>query len=211
MTDLPKKARAVIIGGGVIGCSVAYHLAKLGWKDILLLERKKLCCGTTWHAAGLIAQLRATFNMTKLARYSAELYVKLEEETGVATGYKRNGSIALALSNDRLEEFARGASMAKNLDVQAEMLTVEDCASSFPLANLDGVAGGLFLPEDGQADPMNIALALAAGARQAGVTIKEDVRVTGIRKEKGRAVGVDTEFGPVDADVVVNAAGMWGR
>ena len=123
MDNLPKQAKVVIIGGGVIGCSVAYHLSKLGWQDIVLLERKQLTSGTTWHAAGLIGQLRATLNMTKLAMYSTELYNNLESETGIATGYKRNGSLSLALTEERFEELRRGASMARNFGLETEILS----------------------------------------------------------------------------------------
>jgi 4-methylaminobutanoate oxidase (formaldehyde-forming) len=211
MSDLPSKARAVVIGGGAVGCSVAYHLAKLGWTDVVLLERKRLTSGTTWHAAGLIGQLRATFNLTRLAKYSAELYDGLEAETGIAIGYRRNGSLGLALSEHRLEEFARGASMASTFGLVAEMLPPEECARRHPLADMTGVRGGVFLPTDGHADPANIALALAKGARQRGVRIFEDVAVTGIMRENGRVAGVRTTRGMITADYVVNAAGMWGR
>ncbi|HMA16221.1 MAG TPA: FAD-dependent oxidoreductase, partial [Kiloniellaceae bacterium] len=211
MTELPSHARAVIVGGGVVGCSVAYHLAKLGWRDVVLLERKQLTCGTTWHAAGLIGQLRATSNMTKLAKYSAELYAGLEAETGVATGFKQNGSISVALTTERLEELKRGASMAKTFGLDVEVLTPDDIAAKYPLLNRDGVVGGAFLAKDGQADPSNIALALARGARQQGVTIVEHCRVTGITKQDGRVTGVTTEQGDIAAEYVVNCAGMWGR
>ncbi len=209
--DLPDKARAVIIGGGVVGCSVAYHLAKLGWSDVVLLERKQLTCGTTWHAAGLIGQLRATSNMTKLAKYSADLYTGLEEETGVATGYKQNGSLGLALSEHRYEEFARGASMAANNGLEAHMLTAAECKDRYPLIEAEGVVGGVFIDKDGQADPANIALALAKGARQNGAKIFENVKVTGITRTGRRVTGVATDRGTIEADYVVNCAGMWGR
>ena len=126
MVELPKEAKAVIIGGGVVGCSVAYHLAKLGWTDVVLLERKRLTSGTTWHAAGLIGQLRATQNLTRLAKYSAELYDGLEAETGIAIGYRRHGSLGLALSEHRFEEFQRGAAMAKTFGLEAHMLSPKD-------------------------------------------------------------------------------------
>ena len=178
MANLPCKARAVIIGGGVIGCSVAYHLAKLGWKDVVLLERKQLTSGTTWHAAGLIGQLRATFNMTRLAIYSAGLYDGLEAETGISTGFKRNGSLSLAITEERLEELSRGASMARNFGVEAHVVTTEEIKSHYPLLNVSGSVGGVFIPSDGQADPTNITLALAKGARKNGVQIFENVKVT---------------------------------
>src|SRR5687768_15590980 len=166
MADLPKEARVVIVGGGVVGCSVAYHLAKLGWTDIVLLERKQLTSGTTWHAAGLIGQLRATQNLTMLAKYSAELYAGLEAETGVATGYRQTGSVGAALTQARLEEFKRGASMAKTFGLDVEVLSPREVKERYPLLNERDVVGGVYLAKDGQGDPANIALALAKGARQ---------------------------------------------
>ena len=211
MTDLPAKARAVIIGGGVIGCSVAYHLTKLGWTDVVLLERKQLTCGTTWHAAGLIAQLRATQNMTRLAKYSQELYGTLEEETGVATGFKRVGSITAALTDERLEELRRQASMARAFGVEVEEISVKEIGERYEHLNLEGVTGGVYLPLDGQGDPANIALALAKGARNRGAKIIEGVKVTGVTQVNGRVTGVETAQGNIEADYVVNCAGMWGR
>ena len=210
MNALPSHARVVIIGGGVIGCSVAYHLAKLGWTDIVLLERKQLTSGTTWHAAGLIAQLRATANMTKLAKYSQELYGRLEGETGLATGFKRNGSLTVALTDERLEELKRGASMARSFGVEIETISAAEAAALHPLLNVEGVVGAVTLPKDGQGDPTNIALALAKGARQLGVKIFEHTRVTGITKDRDRVTGVATDKGSIEAEFVVNCAGMWG-
>jgi glycine cleavage system T protein len=211
MTALPAKAQAVIIGGGVIGCSVAYHLAKLGWRDVVLIERKELTSGTTWHAAGLIGQLRATANMTKLARYGAELYANLEAETGIATGFRRVGSISLALTSERLEELKRGASMARAFDVDVEEISVAEAARLHPLTDMTDVLGAIYLPRDGQADPGNVALSMARGATKAGITIRENVKVTGILSERGRVKGVVTPAGRLAADVVINCAGMWGR
>ena len=209
--SIPSKARVVIIGGGVVGCSVAYHLAKQGWKDIVLLERKQLTSGTTWHAAGLIGQLRATANMTKLAKYSAELYTNLEAETEQATGFKQHGSLAVATNEQRLHELKRGASMAKTFGLDVQVVDRERCKELHPLVNIDDVVGGVFLPKDGQADPAGIALALAKGARSMGATILQNVKVIGITQKDGRVAGVDTAEGPIEADYVVNAAGMWGR
>ena len=211
MAEFPAHARAVIIGGGVIGCSVAYHLAKLGWTDVVLLERKQLTCGTTWHAAGLIGQLRATRNMTKLAVYSADLYTSLEEETGVATGFRQNGSLSIAVTEARLEELKRGASMAKMCGLEVNEMTPEGCKAAYPMLNTDGVRGGVFLPKDGQADPANIALALAKGARQRGAKVFENTKVTGVHVKDGRVTGVSTDKGDIEAEYVVNCAGMWGR
>jgi len=211
MTEIPSKARAVIIGGGVIGCSVAYHLTKLGWTDVVLLERKQLTCGTTWHAAGLIAQLRATQNMTRLAKYSQELYGTLEEETGVATGFKRVGSITVALTDERMEELRRSISMARAFGVEIGEISPKEVGERYEHLNLDGVVGGVYLPLDGQGDPANIALALAKGARSRGAKVIEGVKVTGVTQENGRATGVTTERGNIEADFVVNCAGMWGH
>ncbi|KPU82436.1 FAD-dependent oxidoreductase, partial [Marinosulfonomonas sp. PRT-SC04] len=179
---LPKQARVVIIGGGIIGCSVAYHLAKLGRNDVVLLERKSLTSGTTWHAAGLIAQLRATANMTKLAKYSQELYGALEVETGVATGFRRCGSITVALTNERREEIFRQAAMARAFGVEVEETSPAEVKARYEHLNIDGVVAGVYLPKDGQGDPSNIALALAKGARQNGAIVAEQVVVSAIKK-----------------------------
>ena len=217
MADLPNKARVVIIGGGVIGCSVAYHLTKKGWNDVVLLERKQLTSGTTWHAAGLIAQLRATANMTKLAKYSQELYGSLEEETGVATGFKRCGSITVALTDERKEEIYRQAAMARAFGVEVEEISNERVAELYPHLNLEDVKGAVYLPLDGQGDPANIALALAKGARQRGGIVKERVKVTEIVKQGRTVTGVDwvsddgSASGHIECDMVVNCAGMWGH
>ncbi|MBT6565446.1 MAG: GcvT family protein, partial [Candidatus Puniceispirillum sp.] len=208
---IPSHARAVIIGGGVIGCSIAYHLGKLGWKDVILLERKQLTCGTTWHAAGLIAQLRATQNMTRLAKYSQELYFDLEQETGVATGFKRNGSITVALTDERMEELRRSAAMARAFGVEVDEILPDDITKRYPGLSLDNVVGGVWLPKDGQADPVNITQALAKGARNFGVKIIQGVKVTAINQADGRVSGVMTNEGPISADYVVNAGGMWAR
>ncbi|UAB88401.1 FAD-dependent oxidoreductase [Ruegeria sp. SCSIO 43209] len=217
MVDLPTKARVVIIGGGVIGCSVAYHLTKKGWTDVVLLERKQLTSGTTWHAAGLIAQLRATANMTKLAKYSQELYGALEEETGVATGFKRCGSITVALTEERREEIYRQAAMARAFGVEVEEIGNDRVQELYPHLNLEGVKGAVYLPLDGQGDPANIALALAKGARQRGGIVKERVKVTDVVKQGRQVTGVDwvaddgSASGHIECDMVVNCAGMWGH
>ena len=216
MADLPQKARVVIIGGGVVGCSVAYHLTKLGWSDVVLLERKQLTSGTTWHAAGLIAQLRATANMTKLAKYSQELYGSLEEETGVATGFKRVGSITVALTEERREEIYRQAAMARAFGVDVEEISAAEVQGKYPHLNIEGIKGAVYLDKDGQGDPANIALALAKGARQRGAMIKERVKVTDVARNGPRITGVDWQAedgatGHIEAEMVVNCAGMWGH
>ena len=215
MNELPENARVVIIGGGVVGCSVAYHLSKLGWTDVVLLERKQLTSGTTWHAAGLIAQLRATSNMTRLAKYSQELYGDLEQETGVSTGFRRVGSISVALTEERREELFRSAAMARAFGVEVEEIGPGDVGRRYPHLNLDGVVAGVYLPKDGQGDPGNIARALAKGARQRGAVVSEYTKVTGLRRNGRRIIGVDYETGNgpghIACDMIVNCAGMWGR
>ena len=215
MVTLPQSARVVIIGGGISGCSVAYHLAKLGWKDIVLLERKQLTSGTTWHAAGLIGQLRASQNMTRLAKYSADLYTKLETETGLATGFRQCGSITAALTAERREEILRQAALARAFGVEVNELSPSEVKDLYPHLNIDGVTAGVHLPLDGQADPANIALALAKGARARGALVAEGVKVTRVTQAGGRVTGVDwvqgAEQGHIAADLVVNCGGMWGR
>lgn len=212
---IPAKARVVIIGGGVSGCSVAYHLAKLGWTDVVLLERKQLTCGTTWHAAGLIGQLRASQNMTRLAKYSADLYVKLEAETGIATGMRQNGSITVALTEERKEEIYRQASLARAFNVDVREVTPDEVKELYPHLNVSDVKAAVHLPLDGQCDPANIAMALAKGARQNGATIVEGVKVTSVLKKDGRITGVTCEQNgesfTIETENVVNCAGMWGR
>ncbi|MER9582886.1 FAD-dependent oxidoreductase [Mesorhizobium sp. M0276] len=212
---VPAKARAVIIGGGVSGCSVAYHLAKLGWTDIVLLERKQLTSGTTWHAAGLIGQLRGSQNMTRLAKYSADLYVKLEAETEVGTGMRQVGSITVALTEERKHEIYRQASLARAFDVDVREISPNEVKEMYPHLNVSDVVGAVHLPLDGQCDPANIAMALAKGARQRGATIVENVKVTKIHTRAGRVTGVSwaqgEDQGTIEAEIVVNCAGMWAR
>jgi 4-methylaminobutanoate oxidase (formaldehyde-forming) len=209
--DLPRRARVVIVGGGVIGCSVAYHLSKLGWSEIVLLERKQLTSGTTWHAAGLIGQLRQSINMTKLARYTAELYRGLEAETGQATGYRQCGSVSLATTADRMEELRRNASMAKTFGLPVHVVSPGEIRSLYPLANLEDVLGGIHIPSDGYANAVDITQALAKGARAGGARIFQDVKVTAICHDGARVSGVETVQGRIDADFVVLCGGMWTR
>jgi glycine cleavage system T protein len=208
---LPSHARVVVIGGGIAGCSVAYHLTKLGWRDVLLLERRDISCGTTWHAAGLVGQLRATQNLTRLAKYGGDLYETLEAETGQATGFRRPGSLSLARNAERMHELKRLASMARCFDVDVEVITPAEAGRRWPLMRTDDLVGALWLPRDGRTNPIDTTLALAKGARQGGATILENTAVTGIRVENGRVAGVRTTGGDVACEVVVNCGGMWAR
>ncbi|MCH8337031.1 MAG: FAD-dependent oxidoreductase [Proteobacteria bacterium] len=207
----PSKAGVVIVGGGVIGCSIAYHLAKLNWTDVVLLERQQLTSGTTWHAAGLVGQLRTSINMTRLARYTSELYGQLEAETGQATGYRQCGSISLATNSERFEELKRSASMAKVFGLKVNVLTTDEISDRVPLVNTDDVLGGIHIPSDGYANAVDITQALAKGARNAGAKIYQDTLVTAIRHHHGRITGVSTERGDIDAEYVVICGGMWTR
>jgi heterotetrameric sarcosine oxidase gamma subunit len=208
---LPTHARVVIIGGGVIGCSIAYHLTKLGWHDVLLLERKQLSCGTTWHAAGLLTTLRDTVTQTRLAKYTQDLYRRLESETGQATGVISCGSIQLAATPDKAEEMRRGVNIARSFGVDGHEITPQDVKAMWPLADVSDLAAAFHFPDDARANPADVTQALAKGARAGGATLTEHTRVTGIRRDKGRVSGVETERGPVGAEIVVNCAGMWAR
>ena len=208
---LPRSAGVVVIGGGVIGCSVAYHLARDGVTDVVLLERRQLTSGTTWHAAGLVGQLRTSINMTELARYTSELYLRLEAETGQATGYRRCGSWSLATNEERLEELRRSASMAKVFGLEVEVVTPAAIKTRIPLLHTGDVLGGIHIPTDGYANAVDITNALAKGARAAGARIFQNLPVTAIRTGQGGVTGVTTEHGDIDADCVVLCAGMWTR
>ncbi|MGB3540251.1 MAG: FAD-dependent oxidoreductase [Mesorhizobium sp.] len=208
---LPAHANVVIIGGGIIGCSIAYHLTKVGIKDVLLLERRQLCCGTTWHSVGSVAELRGNRRMTELARYTAELYRNLEAETGQATGYKKTGSIMLALNKERLMEMERSAALARAFGQEAEMISLADVKDRCPQVVTDDALAGFYLPTDGRTNPIDTTQALAKGARMGGATIRENVEVTGLEVVNGEVRGVHTQEGSVKADVVVLATGIWAR
>ena len=214
--SVPEQARVVIIGGGIVGCSIAYHLAKIGWSDVVLMERKRLTSGTTWHAAGLIGQLRASANMTRLAKYTQELYVNLEAETGVQTGCRWVGSITLALTEARKEELLRQASMARAFGVEVHEISPKEVTEKYPHVKVDDITQAVFLPSDGQGDPANITQALAKGARLRGAKTFEGTKVTKIHKDRTRVTGVDWENeageqGHTACEHVVIASGMWSR
>ncbi len=208
---LPNHANVVIVGGGISGASIAYHLTKVGITDVVLLERRQLTCGTTWHAAGLVGQLRATRNLTELAKYTADLYHSLEAETGQATGFKQNGSISVAKTHARLEELKRGASMGKTFGLRIDELTPGEIKERWPLLEVGDLVGGIFLPKDGQTNPIDTTQALAKGAKMRGAKVFENTLVKHIRVENGRATGVELEDGFISADTVVLCAGMWSH
>lgn len=209
--SLPATADAVVIGGGIAGCATAYHLAKLGCRNVLLLERRSLTCGTTWHAAGLVGQLRATLTMTRIAQYTAGLLPLLEAETGQATGFRQNGSISIATTQERLEELKRAASSARTFGLEVRVLGPDDIGRLYPALDGADIVGGVHLPKDGQTNPVDTTRALAAGARKYGARIVEGVAVREVVVERGRVVAVETDAGRVATLAVVNAAGMWAR
>ena len=208
---LPKNCKVVIIGGGVAGCSVAYHLAKFGWKDTVLLERDQLTSGTTWHAAGLLGQLGASATITKLRKYSLNLYKELEKKTGLSTGLKQNGAITIATTQERLQELLRQATAAKLFDVNVEVLNKEKVKSLYPVVNNEDICGGVYMPEDGQADPVGVTNVLAKAARMEGVEIFEKTPVKKILIKDKKIKGVETNSGIIDCEYVVLATGMWSR
>ena len=211
MTATPTHARCVVIGGGIVGCSVAYHLARAGWRDVVLLERDKLTAGSTWHAAGLVGQLRSNANITRLLKHSVELYERLEAETGQASGWKRNGGLRLACNADRMIELRRQATTARSFGLEMHLLSPAEAKDLWPLMDASDLVGAAFLPTDGQANPSDITQALARGARQHGVRIVEDCAVTGFRIEQGWVTGVRTRRGEIACDVVALCAGQWSK
>ncbi len=212
MAELPTSCNTLVVGGGIVGASIAYHLTKRGVSDVVLLERHELTGGTTWHAAGLVAQLRSTENQTKLAKYSLDLYRTLEEETGLATGFRSPGAISVATNQDRWTELRRTAAMARNLDVEAHEITAGEIKERWPLAKTDDLVGGIWLPDDSAVGPSDVTLSLARGARNGGAKIHQGVAVEDLLIEDGRCVGVRTEDGTeITADTVVLACGMWTR
>jgi glycine cleavage system aminomethyltransferase T/glycine/D-amino acid oxidase-like deaminating enzyme len=213
--ELPTRARVVIVGGGVIGCSTAYHLTRLGWPDVLLLEQGHLSGGTTWHAAGLVGPLRATEAGTRLVQYSAELYASLEARTGLASGYRNVGGLIVARTEDRMVQLRRTAANAVAYDLECRMLTSDEAGELWPPMRTDDLLGAIWLPGDGKVNPTDLTQALARGARQGGATIVEGVRVIGFSTDDGvcgrRVSGVRTDRGDVEADLVVNCAGQWAK
>ena len=209
--SLPAQARVVIVGGGIVGCSLAYHLTKLGWSDVLVLEQGRLTSGTTWHAAGLVGQLRASRTMTKLSQYGTDLYSRLEAETGLATGWKRCGSLSVARTPERITLLKRSVAQAASFGVEAHFISPREAGEIWPLMRTDDLQGAVWLPGDGKANPTDLTQSLAKGARNGGARFVEGVRVTGFDLKDGRVAGVRTSQGGVACEIVVNCAGQWAR
>ena len=209
--DLPDSCKVIVIGGGVAGCSTAYHLAKFGWKDTVLLERDVLTSGSTWHAAGLIGQLGSSATITRLRNYSLNLYKQLEAETELSTGLKQNGSLTVATTSDRLEELKRQVTFAQRFEIEAKEVSIEEIKEIYPLINTEDIVGGVFISKDGQADPVGVANVLAKAARQNGGKIIEKCPVKKILTKNNKIVGVETNYGKIKCEYVVLATGMWSR
>ncbi|MBL4928139.1 GcvT family protein [Fuscibacter oryzae] len=210
MKDLPTSSKVVVIGGGIVGCSTAYHLARMG-VEVVLLERKKLTSGTTFHAAGLVGQLRTSANITQLLGYSVDLYKRLEAETGQATGWKMNGGMRLACNAERWTEVKRQATTAHSFGLDMQLLTPREALDLWPIMTIDDLVGAAYLPTDGQASPSDITQALAKGARMAGAKLYEDTKVLRVQINEGIIKGVETEHGFINCEKVVLCAGMWTR
>src|SRR5262245_11314836 len=210
--NVTSHARVVVVGGGVIGCSVAYHLAHLGWTDVVLLERDKLTSGTTWHAAGLMVTFGSTSETsTRMRQYTRDLYARLEAETGLATGLKQVGFIELATEPGRLEEYRRVSAFNRYCGIDVHEISPGEVKELFPLARTDDVLAGFYVAEDGRVNPVDVTMSLAKGARMKGVTILEGVAATGFLTKGGAVTGVRTAQGDIEAEYVVNCAGMWAR
>ncbi len=210
MTEFPSHAQVVIIGGGVGGCSIAYHLTQMGWKDVVLLERHELTAGSTWHSAGLVGQLRSDANLTRMMFYSTDLYRRLKDETGQDTGWREVGGLRLASSPERMEDLKRLVGMARSFGMPMDLLSPKEALDMFPIMNIDGVLGAAFTPTDGMIDPTQLTNALAAGAKSRGARFFLDTNVEAIRLKNGRVNEVVTNRGSIQTEVVVNATGQWG-
>src|SRR6266516_3500047 len=208
---LPSETKVLIVGGGIVGCSLAYHLTRLGWKDVVLLEQNQLAGGTTWHAAGLVGRLRTTNSMTRINQYSAQLYASLEKETGHPVGWKEVGSLIVGRSRERMIQLQRTAAMAEWFGVEVQLLSPKAALEKWPLLRVDDLLGAAWLPHDGKVLPKEVTLALAKGSQQRGARILESVRVLEVLHEKGRVTGVKTNQGLIQAEYVVLTGGMWTR
>ena len=206
-----ENAQIVIIGGGIIGCSIAYHLTLMGLTDVIIIEKGELTSGSTWHAAGLIGQLRSNQNVTQMLKYSVELYKRLEKETDLTTGWQESGCLHLACCRDRFSELKRGAAMARGFGLDMHIISPKDALDLFPIMDLKGVIGAAFIPSDGQADPSGLTMAMAKGAKSRGARIYRQTLVTGFELKGSRVTAVNTNKGKITCETVVNAAGMWGK
>ena len=209
MTALPSHARVVIVGGGVGGCSIAYHLTQMGWTEVVVLERSELTSGSTFHSAGLVGQLRTTANLTKMIRYSTDLYRRLKDETGQDPGWHEVGSLRLASSPQRLEELKHLVAVSRSFGLPLELISPKEAQDLFPLMTLDGVLGAVYLPTDGFIDPTGLTMALVAGAKSSGAQFFTDTRVQSITLKDARVHEVVTDRGSIRTEIVVNAAGQW--
>ncbi|RLB55267.1 MAG: FAD-dependent oxidoreductase, partial [Deltaproteobacteria bacterium] len=210
--DLPDRTRVVVIGGGIIGCSVAYHLAALGETDVVLLERDRITSGTTWHAAGLMVTFGSTSETsTEMRKYTRDLYTRLEAETGQSTGFEPVGFIEVAGDKDRLEEYRRVSAFNRLCGVDVHEISPKEVGELFPLARTDDLLAGFYVKEDGRVNPVDATMALAKGARMKGARIIEGVPVTAVKTKRGAVIGVLTAFGDIEAEYVVNCTGMWAR
>ena len=209
--NLPTHVQTLIVGGGIAGCSTAYHLTKLGCKDVLLLEQGRLTCGTTWHAAGLVGQMRPNRNMTRMSKYGIELYATLEAETGLATGWKQCGSVNVAATPERWQVLKKQAALARSFGVEVQLITPKEAGDLVPVMRTDDLHGAIWIPGDGKANPADLTMSLAKGARHRGATLLEGVEVTGVIVEHGRVAGVRTTQGDVRCETVINCAGQWAR
>jgi glycine/D-amino acid oxidase-like deaminating enzyme len=211
MAELPSHAQVVIIGGGVGGCSIAYHLTLMGWKDVIILERHELTSGSTWHSAGLVGQMRSDVNLTRMMHYSTDLYRRLKDDTGQDTSWREVGGLRLASSAERMEDLKRLVGMARSFNVPMDLVTPSEALKMFPIMNIDGVVGAAFTPNDGVIDPTGLTNALAAGAKKRGARIFSDTNVEKINLKNGRVHEVVTNQGTIQTEIVVNASGQWGR
>jgi len=210
--SIPERAQVVIVGGGIIGCSVAYHLAHMGWTDVILLEQSQLTSGTTWHAAGLMTTFGSTSETSiEMRKYSRDLYGRLEEETGLATGFSKVGFIEVAADKDRLEEYRRVAAFNRWCGLDVEEISPQEVKRLFPLAKVDDILAGFYCKDDGRVNPIDVTMSLAKGARMKGVKIIEKISATGVTQSRGKVTGVTTNLGTIEAEYVVNCAGMWAR
>ena len=210
--SIPDRAQVVIVGGGIIGCSVAYHLTKLGWRDVVLLERAQLTAGTTWHAAGLVVTgTFATETHINMSKYSRDLYARLGEETGQDTGFRPVGYLQIASNSERIDKLRRVSDFVRGFGIDVEEISPSEVAKMWPLFDTSDVLAGFYTPDDGRANPVDVTMALAKGARMGGARLLEGIRVTGITQAKGRVTGVATDRGNIEADYVVNCGGMWAK